>query len=217
MNALFVLLISGSFSVCPRGENYLSSCFLFGAQLDHPSSKRHTTAHNRKPHNLSKLTITLMGLVSSNCSSPLESRFALRALVRIPNLSPSSAAPSPLSSNRGFSLRKCQRVKLAAYTSMASATGDRRVWSRVALQRIRCPRRSKDSCCARRRRRAGNKVGREAMESRYVKKLRKLVPGGESMDVEGLLQEAAHYIECLVTQVQVMRSIADICCYACLG
>ncbi|KAL5794498.1 hypothetical protein ACOSP7_003092 [Xanthoceras sorbifolium] len=37
--------------------------------------------------------------------------------------------------------------------------------------------------------------------------LRKLVPGGETMDLCSLLDETAHYIKCLVTQVQVMRSI----------
>lgn len=40
-------------------------------------------------------------------------------------------------------------------------------------------------------------------------KLRKLVPGGEAMDLCSLLDEAAHYIKCLNTQVQVMRRIAN--------
>lgn len=42
-----------------------------------------------------------------------------------------------------------------------------------------------------------------------AKELRKLVPGGQAMDLCHLLEEAAHYIKCLNSQVQVMRSIAD--------
>lgn len=43
-----------------------------------------------------------------------------------------------------------------------------------------------------------------------VEELRKLVPGGEAMDLCRLLGETAHYIKCLNTQVQVMRSIVDL-------
>lgn len=39
--------------------------------------------------------------------------------------------------------------------------------------------------------------------------LRDLVPGGETMDLNILLGETAHYIKCLTTQVQVMRNIVD--------
>lgn len=46
-------------------------------------------------------------------------------------------------------------------------------------------------------------------ETDPASKLRKLVPGGEAMDLCNLLDEAAHYIKCLNTQVQVMRCIAD--------
>lgn len=39
--------------------------------------------------------------------------------------------------------------------------------------------------------------------------LRKLVPGGEAMDMCKLLDETADYIKCLATQVKLMRRIAD--------
>lgn len=39
--------------------------------------------------------------------------------------------------------------------------------------------------------------------------LRQLVPGGETMNLCNLLDETAHYIKCLTTQVQVMKKIAD--------
>ncbi|PKI59157.1 hypothetical protein CRG98_020422 [Punica granatum] len=154
-----------------------------------------------------------MGSLSdlNNVSSHLKSRFArgfLRALARIHNLSP---PPASSSSNQDFALRKCQRVKLAAYASMASAFGKRRVWSRAMLQRIRCHsssvRRGKVRQHMRTMRRSGKKrkkIGRElAAKAQDVKKLRKLVPGGESMDLEGLLRETAHYVKCLVTQVSL--------------
>lgn len=46
-------------------------------------------------------------------------------------------------------------------------------------------------------------------ESFEAKELRKVVPGGESMDFCNLLDETAHYIKCLATQVKLMRRIAD--------
>lgn len=52
--------------------------------------------------------------------------------------------------------------------------------------------------------------GQEAEGFGEVNELRKLVPGGESMDLCPLLEEVAHYIKCLSTQVQVMRCIADL-------
>lgn len=42
-------------------------------------------------------------------------------------------------------------------------------------------------------------------------KLRKLVPGGVAMDIDSLLDETTHYINCLNTQVKMMRRIAEIC------
>lgn len=55
------------------------------------------------------------------------------------------------------------------------------------------------------------KMGVEEPGFGQANDLRKLVPGGEAMDLCRLLDEAAHYIKCLNTQVQVMRCIADFC------
>lgn len=41
-------------------------------------------------------------------------------------------------------------------------------------------------------------------------KLRKVVPGGAAMDICSLLDETAHYVKCLTTQVNMMRRIAQI-------
>lgn len=49
----------------------------------------------------------------------------------------------------------------------------------------------------------------EKESSSRVKELRRLVPGGESMDLGVLLEETAHFVQCLETQVGVMRRIAD--------
>jgi hypothetical protein len=46
-------------------------------------------------------------------------------------------------------------------------------------------------------------------EQNQTKKLRQLVPGGKAMDMCSLLEETAHYIRCLSTQVKVMQTIAD--------
>lgn len=44
---------------------------------------------------------------------------------------------------------------------------------------------------------------------RKAKELRELVPGGEAMEICKLLDETAHYIKCLSTQVKVMTAIAE--------
>lgn len=56
-----------------------------------------------------------------------------------------------------------------------------------------------------------NKVGSKELGFGQTDELRNLVPGGETMDFCSLLDETAHYIKCLTTQVQVMRSIVYFC------
>ncbi|KAH7518309.1 hypothetical protein FEM48_Zijuj09G0157700 [Ziziphus jujuba var. spinosa] len=41
--------------------------------------------------------------------------------------------------------------------------------------------------------------------------LGKLMLGGKAMEICKLLDETAHYIKCLTTQVKVMRRIVDFC------
>ncbi|GFY99430.1 hypothetical protein Acr_13g0008310 [Actinidia rufa] len=80
-------------------------------------------------------------------------------------------------------------IKMASYASMASAVGSRRGWSRAVLRKIRCR-----ALEIRRRRKCGGMIRRRSGERNKVDKLRNLVPGGEAMDLCGLLDETAHYI-----------------------
>ncbi|XP_024982060.1 transcription factor IBH1-like [Cynara cardunculus var. scolymus] len=121
--------------------------------------------------------------------------------------------------------RRSHRVKIAAYTSMASVAGSRRAWSRAILWKIRSRARNKkmviDHKTSRRHphrvgfiRRRNTNPKREYVDpigdSGLEVKLRKLVPGAETMDSYGLLDETADYIKCLATQVEVMRTLLDL-------
>ncbi|XAR58784.1 hypothetical protein NMG60_11014320 [Bertholletia excelsa] len=148
--------------------------------------------------------------------SSIKTRFAhrfLKALKRLKNQRAKSTSTFP-----GAALRGYRAVKMAADLSLASAVGPRRAWSRAVLQRIRrrrVVRRMRSPRGLRRRKRVRHqtvtetKPGSESFD--LLGKLRDLVPGGEEMDVHGLLEETAHYIKCLTTQVQVMRNIVDLC------
>lgn len=119
------------------------------------------------------------------------------------------------------------RVKIAADKSMALAVGSRRAWSRAMLWKIH---NQHKAAAARRRRRVlsvrrivNNNIHHHKRSLRkrgdhheqvgggggfcQANELRKLVPGGETMDLCSLLDETAHYLKCLATQVQVMTSI----------
>ncbi|KAI3930877.1 hypothetical protein MKX01_037957 [Papaver californicum] len=163
-------------------------------------------------------------------SSSRKTQFAvrfLRALTRIKMATPVESSSSVQSR------KKCsRRIKRAADTSMAATIGSRRSWSRAILlkhrnqvrNRVLIRQRVIDS-------KGNNKIGKiktrmnkekkikpskiddfngvEGSENR-ADKLRKLVPGGDAMDFCSLLEETAHYIKCLNTQVQLMQKIADI-------
>ncbi|KAJ9176667.1 hypothetical protein P3X46_011953 [Hevea brasiliensis] len=157
---------------------------------------------------------------SLNPSSSLKSRFTktfLRSLIKINKQRPFPYCPREI-------FQRCHRVKTAADKSLARAAGSRRVWSRAMLCKIRnrslrrgCQQRpsvrriiigyqtTKKGYCLQKKMSDDQEVGTD-----QASKLRKLVPGGEAMDLCSLLDEAAHYIKCLNTQVQVMRRIADI-------
>ncbi|XP_077229475.1 transcription factor IBH1-like [Tasmannia lanceolata] len=140
----------------------------------------------------------------------LASRF-LKSLSKISLHKPSSSAAI---------IRRSRRIKLAAYASMASAIGPKRAWSRAMLRKLR----------SRAKRRVsfqpkgtfvdkGNK-GHEPRRANDLRRLvagvpsradelRRLVPGGEAMGFCSLLEEAADYIRCLSTQVQVMENVVE--------
>ncbi|KDP42886.1 hypothetical protein JCGZ_23828 [Jatropha curcas] len=112
--------------------------------------------------------------------------------------------------------RRSRRIKIAAYSSMARAVGSRRAWSRAFLLKVRNRARFRGILKNRkmglkkkkRVTKSNNKVTREISKTDM---LRKLVPGGAAMDICGLLEETAHYMECLQTQVEVMQNIVDHC------
>ncbi|XAR60892.1 hypothetical protein NMG60_11034432 [Bertholletia excelsa] len=116
--------------------------------------------------------------------------------------------PRSTSSREVF--RRYRTIKMAADESMASAVGTRRAWSRAMLWKLRSE--------AKRRRRSKSRIrcfsGRKGIAVAGQAKtadLRRLVPGGQAMDLCSLLDETAHYIGCLTTQVHVMRNIVHFC------
>ncbi|OAY34933.1 transcription factor IBH1 [Manihot esculenta] len=159
-------------------------------------------------------------LSSLNPSSSLKSRFTkafLRSLLKINKKTPFPYRPKEV-------FHRCRRVKVAADKSLACAVGSRRAWSRAMLCKIRrrALRRGRKQRPSVRRIIVGNQTTnwgyclkkKKMSDDQEVgidqaSKLRKLVPGGEAMDLCSLLDEAAHYIKCLNTQVQVMRRIAN--------
>ncbi|XP_022727979.1 transcription factor IBH1-like [Durio zibethinus] len=163
-----------------------------------------------------------------NPSSSLKSRFTtrfLRALTRINARKPIS----PSSPREIF--QRYRRIKVAADKSMASSVRSRRTWSRATLWKLRSRsclqlaslgrRRSVKTSTITSRQAIMKKTSHEIEnkttteedhQDRFVgqaDKLRELVPGGEAMDLCNLLDETAHYIKCLTTQVQLMRKIVD--------
>ena len=161
--------------------------------------------------------------LSSN-PSPLKRRFAqgfLRALARIRNRDrsrPKLPGSSPIEM-----ARRHRRVKAAADAAMASAVGPRRVWSRAVLRKIRSQKlrrfgpswRSIGTSTTRRESalkmiKKAKSRGKVTGLAGHEKKLRRVVPGGEDMDIYSLLEETFHYIRCLKTQVNVMKRIAEV-------
>lgn len=48
----------------------------------------------------------------------------------------------------------------------------------------------------------------DGLMKRQTDKLREVVPGGKLMDICNLLEETAHFVTCLASQVHVMQTIA---------
>lgn len=126
-------------------------------------------------------------------------------------------------SNKSSADERSQRIKMAAYSSMAHAVGTRRAWARALLFKLqrRAKRRrvlmnttrKSRSCLASKKKKKKNRMKRVAGYGNVIlsqtDKLRGLVPGGKAMDICSLFEETAHYIKSLATQVKVMQDIAD--------
>ena len=135
----------------------------------------------------------------------LKTKFALKFLRALRNI---NHQENKKNSNNNISstfmvAQRYHKVKVAAEASMASAIGPRRAWSRAILIRVRA-RSARIIPMGRGRRRR-----RQAGSAQAHEQLRRLVPGGEAMDMKRLLDETAHYIKCLSTQVKVMRGIVN--------
>ncbi|XVF21283.1 hypothetical protein REPUB_Repub12eG0077000 [Reevesia pubescens] len=161
--------------------------------------------------------------------SSLKSRFTtrfLRALNKINAQKPiSSSSPKEI-------FQRYRKIKVAADKSMAYSVRSRRTWSRAMLWKLRSRSRRRQGASSGRRRSSvktsttttshhqaanmkrtshekDNKTttttttGEDQVELVVqTGELRELVPGGEAMDLCNLLDETAHYIKCLTTQVQ---------------
>lgn len=170
-----------------------------------------------------------MSLSLNRNSSSRKAQFAIRfvrALTRIKMATPIVSSVQ--------SRKKCsRRIKRAADTSMAATIGSRRAWGRAILLKHRNQVRKR---VLMRQKVVGNNKGNKTRKIKVMNKekkqinkarkidhikgvqgsvnrankLRKLVPGGDAMDFCSLLEETAHYIKSLNTQVQLMQKIADI-------
>lgn len=164
-------------------QTLISFKFQFTSPLLHISMPINTTNHHNKMNNTNNI-------LPSNPNA-IKTRFAikfLQAMKRLRNKSNGAGARD-----------RYRAVRAAARTSMASAVGPGRAWSRAVLRKRRNVR------LIQKQRRFG--VRNPNYRGRQEEDLRGVVPGGEEMEFCSLLSETAHYIICLQAQVQVMTHI----------
>ncbi|XP_061960858.1 transcription factor IBH1-like [Populus nigra] len=166
--------------------------------------------------------MTSKHVIATTHTGSLKNRFArrfLRSLLKVKRSDRlGTGTGTGFQSNEEIRKRNAQRIKTAAYRSMACVVGPRKNWSRALLFKLRYRARIQGAglrkrCLVSKKKRVlrkENKVQVISREPSRADNLRKLVPGGDSMDICSLLDETAHYIKCLATQVTVMESIADL-------
>ncbi|KAK6163979.1 hypothetical protein DH2020_000843 [Rehmannia glutinosa] len=150
--------------------------------------------------------------------SSIKTRFAVKFLQAMNKM---NKRKNP-STSMAVKYKRYQFIRAAATSSMASAVGPRRAWSRAVLRKMRnhtaihrFPMNNKTRTTRRfpitRRKRSsilrGNPRQEDDLGFGQEDDLRGLVPGGQGMDFCRLLSETAHYIKCLKTQVQVMTNV----------
>ncbi|KFK35141.1 hypothetical protein AALP_AA5G243600 [Arabis alpina] len=144
-------------------------------------------------------------------NSPRKDLFAHHFLHSLSKLRRQKSLTGPNKTNE-----RARKIKIAAYVSMARATGGTsRRWSRAILWRLH--RRAKASkilgYTKPRKRSLGAAVIKGRIRQRkkdaVADRLRTVVPGGGDMETLRLMMETAHYIKCLTMQVNVMKSIVD--------
>lgn len=160
--------------------------------------------------------------LNPNNKNSIKTRFTYRFLRALNHLSLlENGSSSSIKSNK--IRERGSRVKMAANVSMAAAVGSKRAWSLAILWKNIRNRRQKrmrrhplilirPASIKRRKKNTmvGNANKRNSWDIDMVdeaRQLRKVIPGGSGMEIGNLLQETAHYINCLTTQVQVMRNI----------
>lgn len=140
----------------------------------------------------------------------------LRTLKQVNSRYLTRSTSSSTSSSSREMYRRSLEIRHAANMSMAATVGSKRAWSRAMLSKIRRHRRLHGQM----RRRSVHKFNKENIGNptkndstedfggeSETQELREIVPGGEDLDMKSLLDETAHYIKCLTTQVQVMKDI----------
>ncbi|KAL3531040.1 hypothetical protein ACH5RR_010362 [Cinchona calisaya] len=134
-------------------------------------------------------------------------RFAYRFLRAMKKLNKQRTPPTSIRET----YKRYHMVKVAAYESMALAVGSKRAWSRALLWKIK-NRGLKCSFLKRSKTRVLRERNTNILKENPSRKgtfgfqeeaneLRKLVPGGEGMDLLTLYDETGHYIKCLTSQI----------------
>ncbi|PON38015.1 IBH1 transcription factor [Parasponia andersonii] len=163
---------------------------------------------------------------SRRSTSTTRAKFALRFIRSLKEMKKRGHV-----SNNSSADERSQRIKAAAYSSMAHAVGPRRAWARALLFKLQrsakrhrvltnMTRKMSRTCLILKQKKNKKKNkginkkkrvtnGNDDVLLNQTDKLRGLVPGGKAMDVCSLFEETAHYIKCLATQVKVMQDIAD--------
>lgn len=161
--------------------------------------------------------MTTKHVIATAHTRSIKNRFARRFLRSLLKMKRSNRLGTGFQSNEEIRKRNTQRIKTAADRSMARVVGPRKIWSRALLFKLRNRARIqvglRKRCLVSKKKkvlRKEKKVQVISREPNRADNLRKLVPGGDSMDICSLLEETAHYIKCLATQVKVMQSIADL-------
>lgn len=131
----------------------------------------------------------------------MQSLHFIQALARINRAAPKPTTPSC----------RTKQIRRAAYASMAYTSGSRHKWSRALLIRLRQRQRLRSLrlLTVRRRVRIVTPAMSRPEEPARAEMLRRLVPGGKSMEYCNLLEETADYMQCLRSQVQLMQSLVD--------
>ncbi|XP_062108056.1 transcription factor IBH1-like [Humulus lupulus] len=167
----------------------------------------------------------------SRRKSSTRTKFALRFIRSLMEMKRrghvSSSSSNTDNNNVSSAVERSERIKVAAYSSMAHAVGPRRAWARALIFKLRRRakrrrvlmkmNRSKSLTCLVLKKKKKKKLKKKRVVDyddeddvlSHTDRLRGLVPGGKAMDICSLFDETAHFIMSLATQVKVMQDIAD--------